>query len=136
MYFGCLSKSFKEGQAPQVSSYTDIASEDNDSLLFSSATVQRSSCWLPARLSKTDLSTINCTSKYESGDQSHLWSVERIRTDHHCAEPIIASRNVVKGPSLFDWKIYYLTLQTARHSYKKISSYDGTEEINGFCTAF
>jgi len=50
----------------------------------------------------TGLSSVNCTSKYESGDQSHLWSVERIRTDHHYAEPFIASRNIVKGPSLFN----------------------------------
>jgi hypothetical protein len=39
MHFDCLSKSLKEGQAPQVSCYTDAASEDNDSLLFSTAAV-------------------------------------------------------------------------------------------------
>jgi len=33
MHFGCLSKSSKEGQTPQVSCYTDTACED-DSLLF------------------------------------------------------------------------------------------------------
>jgi hypothetical protein len=39
MHFVCLSKSFKEGQTLQVSCYIDIASDDNDSLLYSTAAV-------------------------------------------------------------------------------------------------